>query len=338
MSTLRFVDLFCGIGGFHLGAERACSAAGISSECVLASDIDPTARAVYAERFPSAPLLGDINLIEPASAPAFDLLFAGFPCQSFSIAGEGMGFEDETRGTLFFNIAQWIGARRPQAFLLENVKGLVIHDDSQTIRTILRVLRSDLGYDVHYAVLDSWNYGVAQCRERIYIAGFRDGAGLFSDGPPFEFPPPRGGRRVVMGDIRDPSPDHRNYMSETYWQWALAHRRRHEEKGHGFGYVVRGWDEPAGTIVCGGMGTERNLLRDVPIREFPCEADPNRVPNSEGIRVMTALEFERLQGFPDGWTAVGDIPETKRRKTLANAVTVNVVEDVVGRMLPCLNL
>ena len=174
---MKFIDLFCGIGGFRIAFES------VGGKCVFSSDIDKYACATYNANFGEYPL-SDITLIDAQEIPDFDILCAGFPCQPFSIGGLRKGFQD-TRGTLFFDIERILREKRPQAFILENVKGLINHDKGKTLEVILNKLASTingssninkyddcLNYDVHYKVINSKDFGVPQNRERVYIIGF----------------------------------------------------------------------------------------------------------------------------------------------------------------------
>lgn len=168
MTHVRYFSMFAGIGGMELGIEQAAQELGLTTECVGYSEIDKAAIRTYEEHF-NHDNYGDATLIDPDTLPEFDLLVGGFPCQSFSIAGKRGGFED-TRGTLFFDIARIIKAKEPRFFILENVKGLLSHEDGQTFGTILRTL-DELGYDLVWKVLNSKDYGVPQSRERVYLVG-----------------------------------------------------------------------------------------------------------------------------------------------------------------------
>ena len=176
--------------------------------------------------------------------PDFDVLLAGFPCQAFSIAGKRGGFDD-TRGTLFFDVARIIKEKQPKAFLLENVKGLTNHRSGQTLQVILNTLREDLGYTVFYKVLNAKEYGVAQLRERIYIVGFKNGG----EGFDYPLPLPQEQRKVIRDIIEENPVDARYYLSTSYLAALKAHKARHQALGHGFGYEVRSLDEVAGTLV-----------------------------------------------------------------------------------------
>jgi DNA (cytosine-5)-methyltransferase 1 len=165
---MRYFSMFSGIGGFELGIQQAAQELGIQVECVGYSEIEPNAIRIYERHF-NHDNYGDATRINPHALPVFDLLVGGFPCQAFSIGGKRLGFED-TRGTLFFDIARILAVRQPRFLILENVKGLINHNKGKTFRTILQVL-DDLGYDVQWQVLNSKDFGVPQSRERVYIVG-----------------------------------------------------------------------------------------------------------------------------------------------------------------------
>lgn len=168
-SNYRIIDLFAGIGGIRLGYEKTHRC-----KCVFTSEWDKKCQETYSANWPNEIIHGDICEIDPVTIPDFDILCAGFPCQPFSTIGKREGFEHKTQGTLFFYIARIINVKKPRAFFLENVPGLVSHDKGKTLQTILDVLRHDLQYDVDYCVLDAADFGVPQHRKRIYIVGFRD--------------------------------------------------------------------------------------------------------------------------------------------------------------------
>ena len=180
IEKVRFIDLFAGIGGIRLGLEQSLNEKGIKHECVFTSEIKPHAIKVYKDNFPNSTIYGDITKIASENIPDFDILLAGFPCQPFSSAGRQLGFED-TRGTLFFEIARILKEKQPKYFLLENVENLLIHNLSKTdkkngekmgttLKTILKVLE-ELEYKVSWKVLPASDFGVAQIRKRIYIVG-----------------------------------------------------------------------------------------------------------------------------------------------------------------------
>ena len=321
--TIRIVDLFAGVGGIRLGFAQAAKEFGITTDCVFSCEIDDWACKTYRKNFPNDthdPKC-DITAVDAKAIPDFDVLLAGFPCQAFSIAGKRGGFED-TRGTLFFDVARIIKEKQPKVFLLENVKGLTNHRSGKTLQVILNTLREDLGYTVFYKVLNAKEYGVAQLRERIYIVGFKNGGKGFD----YPLPLPQEERKVIRDIIEEKPVDARYYLSTSYLAALKAHKARHQALGHGFGYEVRDLDEVAGTIVCGGMGKERNLIVDTRQTDFTVRTHIKGEYNKEGLRKMTPLEWERLQGFPDNWTA--GIADVHRYKQMGNSVAVPVIKAV----------
>ena len=325
--TIKTTDLFSGIGGIRLGFDLACQARGIDSSCVFASDISKNACKVYRDHFGNDPdPLCDITKVEPESLPDFDVLFGGFPCQPFSSSGHRKGFDD-LRGTLFFNIAEIIKVKRPSAVLLENVKGLVNHDGGKTLNRIMTALRDQLGYVTYSQVLNSKYFGVPQNRPRIYIVAFDSHKKVngIQIGQGFKFPE-ENGPDVRLSSILQPNPvEERYYLSKSYWETLLRHRKNHEAKGHGFGYEIKTGNDIANTIMCGGMGKERNLIMDDSQRELPDWA------NTDRIRTMTPIEWERLQGINEGWTEAA--PVSSRMRLLGNSVTVPVIQAVSEKML-----
>lgn len=174
MRNLKFIDLFAGIGGIRKGFEIACAKKGISTQCVFTSEIKPYAVKVLQQNHPGERICGDITQVDEKDIPDFDVLLAGFPCQAFSMAGKRLGFQD-TRGTLFFDVARILKAKKPTGFVLENVEGLVNHDGGKTLEVILNTL-DELGYQVSSRVLNATEFGIPQERKRIYIVGARNKA------------------------------------------------------------------------------------------------------------------------------------------------------------------
>lgn len=272
MSHLKYFSMFSGIGGFELGIEQAAADLSITTECVGYSEIDKPAIRTYEEHF-NHDNYGDATTIRADGLPGFDLLVGGFPCQAFSVAGRRRGFED-TRGTLFFDIARVLKANYPERFILENVKGLLSHDKGNTFRTILRTL-DELGYNVQWKVLNSKDYGVPQHRERVYIVGHLGGT-----------PQPEVFRRTGPGNPHSTI----GLTAET----AVAR-----------------------TLTAGGNSGGNHSGMTI-------------IRTPQGDRRLTPTEWERLQGFPDGWTIGSD---TQRYKQCGNAVTVNVVRHVASKVL-----
>ena len=318
MEELKIIDLFAGVGGIRLGFQQAAEKYGISTKCVLSSEIDKWACMTYEKNYGENPYC-DVTKVDEKEIPDFDVCLAGFPCQAFSIAGKRGGFED-TRGTLFFDVARIIKEKKPRAFLLENVKGLVNHRSGKTLETIINTLEEDLGYTTYYQILNAKDYGLAQNRERIYIVGFREG------GSGYKYPEPIKEKKVIRDIMEEKPVPARYYLSTVYIKSMKAHRARHEALGHGFGYEIRDLDDVAGTIVCGGMGRERNLIIAPRQTDFSDKGQKKGEINTEGLRVMTPLEWERLQGFPDNWTDV--LANGHRYKQMGNSVAVPVIEKV----------
>ncbi|MBR5907631.1 MAG: DNA (cytosine-5-)-methyltransferase [Bacteroidales bacterium] len=171
MESIRFIDLFAGMGGIRLGLQQACIDLGIHSHCVFTSEIKSAAISVYKQNFPSDVISGDITKISSDDIPDFDILLAGFPCQAFSYAGNRDGFADATRGTLFFDVLRILREKKPMGFILENVEGLVSHDGGRTFKTIISSLEEQ--YKVSYSILNAKSFGVPQDRKRIYIVGVK---------------------------------------------------------------------------------------------------------------------------------------------------------------------
>ena len=273
-----FIDLFAGIGGFRIAMQE------LGGKCVYSSEFDVQAQRSYFANYGEMPF-GDITKeVTKSYIPEnFDILCGGFPCQAFSLAGRRLGFKDETRGTLFFEIEAILRKHQPRAFFLENVKGLAIHDRGRTLKTILEHL-DDAGYDVvPPQILNAMDYGVPQHRERIYIIGFRKDLGI--DVTKFHYPEPTTpeGKRVCFRDVMEKTvPSVKYYLSNVYVDTLKRHRARHEAAGHGFGYEIIDINGVANAIVVGGMGRERNLVIDKRLKDF------TPVTNIKGARIQLA--------------------------------------------------
>lgn len=322
----RFIDLFAGIGGFRLAMQN------LGGKCVFSSEWDEQAKKTYFANFGEVPF-GDITKEETKQfiPDDFDVLCAGFPCQAFSIAGRRGGFED-TRGTLFFDVAEIIKRKKPKAFFLENVKGLRNHDKGRTLATILNVLREDLGYYVpDPQIINARDFGVPQNRERIFIVGFRGDLAIDH----FEYPKAMD-EVVAFEDVKEAEPvSVKYYLSTQYLKTLKEHKKRHESKGNGFGYEIIPDDGTANAVVCGGMGRERNLVYDDRLEDYTPVTHIKGEVNRLGIRKMTPREWARLQGFPDEFKF--PVADASKYKQLGNSVAVPAIKatgsEIIKRLL-----
>ncbi len=308
-----FIDLFAGIGGFRIAFQS------LGGKCVFSSEIDQYAQKTYEENFGELPL-GDITKISEKDVPDHDILTAGFPCQAFSIAGRKGGFND-TRGTLFFDVARIIKEKQPKAFFLENVKGLTSHNKGKTLEVILNTLREDLGYFVpDPQIINAKNFGVPQNRERIFIVGFRKDLNINK----FEYPQHSICSKCVQ-DIKEKNPvSVKYYLSERYLKTLRKHKERHESKGNGFGFEIINDDETANAIVVGGMGKERNLVIDKRLKNFTPVTNIKGKVNREFVRKMTPREWARLQGFPDEF--IISVSDAQAYKQFGNSVAIPAIQ------------
>jgi DNA (cytosine-5)-methyltransferase 1 len=301
-SKYSTIDLFAGIGGIRLGFET------YGCQNVFSSEWDSSAQSMYEENFGEKPF-GDINDIEPKDIPNHDILLAGFPCQPFSIAGKGLGFED-TRGTLFFNIEAIIKEKQPQAFLLENVKRLTTHDNGNTFRVITNNLKK-LGYTVYHKVFNSLDFGVPQKRERIYIVGFKENIH-------FSFPKPLGYYRPLSEILENDEDIPKSYfLSETLRNKRFSALKTIPPKPSIWHENIGGNISPLPYSCALRAGGSYNYL----------------VVNGE--RRLTSREMLRLQGFPDSFKI--NVPYSQARKIAGNSVTVPVIKAIAGEMIKALN-
>ena len=323
----KSIDLFAGIGGIRMGFDEAF---GNDIETEFVCEWDEYAQETYRTNFHDGfGITGDITKVDEKDIPPFDICLAGFPCQAFSIAGRKQGFNDDykgrCRGTLFFDVARICAYHRPKVIFCENVKGLTIHDKGNTFRVITETLEQ-LGYNVYSKVLNSRDFGVPQNRERIYIVAFRKD--IQSSG--FTFPAPTDSTKTIANIMEKEVPSVKYYLSDVYVETLRRHRERHASKGNGFGYVIRGHDEVAGAIVCGGMGKERNLIIDDRLEDFTPVTHIKGEVNREGIRKMTPREWARLQGFPDSYQF--PLADVHTYKQLGNSVTVPVIKAIAEQI------
>ena len=358
---MKYFDTFTGIGGFTLAINNAYDnrsnlrnrAENIQEDlpdsqessdrptCVGYSEIDKYASSIYQRHFPNHKNYGDITKINTEELPDFDLLVGGFPCQAFSIAGKRRGFND-TRGTLFYQLARILRDKRPRLFVFENVKGLLSHDKGNTFKTIIATL-DELGYDTQWQVLNSKNFGVPQNRERVFIVGHL-----------------RGTRRPeVFPIIGEPEENTRRTGEDISYCLDSNYHKGPNTTTKGRRQVVK---------VSGDLDKRKTYLGDIAstLAANPTSDNIARIitptnrrteyktsetcntltshyrgsPDGDGrpgvledmkIRRLTPTECERLQGFPDGWTE--GISDTQRYKCCGNAVTVNVVEEIMERLL-----
>lgn len=301
----KFIDLFAGVGGIRIPFQE------LGGECVFTSELDKYAQITYETNFEEKPQ-GDITQISEKDIPNFDILLAGFPCQAFSIAGKRLGFED-TRGTLFFDIARIIKYHRPKAFLLENVKGLINHNKKQTFKTIKETLYQ-LGYNVYFKVLNAKKFGVPQNRERIYIVGFLDDV-------KFDFPLDLN-IPVKLGDILDEQVDEKYTISDKLWESHQARKKRNREKGWGFGYSL--------------FTEESEYTSTISARYYKDGSEVLIAQENKNPRKLTPREASRLQGFPENF--IIPVSDTQAYKQFGNSVAVPVIRAVAKEMLYSLNL
>lgn len=324
--TFKFIDLFAGIGGFRIAMQN------LGGKCVFTSEWDKDAQKTYRANFGEVPF-GDITKEETKKfiPDGFEVLCAGFPCQAFSIAGKRGGFED-TRGTLFFDVAEIIKRKKPKAIFLENVKGLKNHNGGKTLDTILNVLRNDLNYFVpEPQIVNAKDFGVPQHRERIYIVGFRKDQGVTA----FEYPKPLK-KKIKFADVKEKKvPATKYFLSTQYVQTLINHKERHESKGNGFGFAIIPDEGIANAIVVGGMGRERNLVYDHRITDFTPTTHIKGTVNREGIRKMTPREWARLQGFPDKY--VIPVADASAYKQFGNSVAVPAIQATAKALLKLIN-
>lgn len=377
--AMKYFSTFSGIGGFELGIQLAhdnrpnlrngstdipndlpdLTESSNGATCVGFSEIDKYATAIYQSHFPEHKNYGDITQIDETTLPDFDLLVGGFPCQSFSIAGKRRGFED-TRGTMFFELARILRAKQPRLFVFENVKGLLSHDNGQTFSTIISTI-TELGYDCQWQVLNSKNHGVPQNRERVFIVGHL-----------------RGTRRPEVFPFRKIYKNSSQFSTKTGWtksetaiSTTLATKQFRTEQtyiqqlnqpthSNDRVYGTEGISPTLNTMQGGNRQpfvqvpeatkqgyavatvgqsinlavpnskTRRGRVSDV-AQTLDTGMQQHTLTSNARIRRLTPIECCRLQGFPDNW--VDGISDTQKYKCLGNAVTVNVITDIMQTLL-----
>jgi len=323
LQQFTFIDLFAGIGGFRLAMQR------LGGHCVFSSEWDKEAQKTYYANFGEIPF-GDITKEETKKwvPKTFDVLCAGFPCQAFSIAGKRGGFND-TRGTLFFDVATIIQRHKPKAIFLENVKGLMNHDKGRTLSTILNTLREDLNYYVpDPQIMNAKYFGVPQNRERIFIVGFRKDLQIND----FQYPEQGNVTKHLKDIVEKKVVNAKYYLSNQYLKTLKEHKARHESKGNGFGYEILDNNGIANAIIVGGMGRERNLVLDFKLKDFTPTTKIKGGINQEGVRRLTPREWARLQGFPDDFR-ISQVADASAYKQFGNSVAVPAIEATAEKVI-----
>lgn len=309
-SEFTFIDLFAGIGGMRIAFENN------GGDCVYSNEWNKYSQQTYFANFGEQPD-GDITKVDARIIPDHDILVAGFPCQPFSIAGvskkqslgRATGFEDKTQGTLFFDVCRIIKAKRPKAFMLENVKNLKRHDKGNTFKVIMESL-DELNYEVFYAILDGQNY-VPQHRERILIVGFdRQRYGNDID---FQFDISPAEHKPLMKDILEEFPDDRYTLSDKLWTYLQNYAAKHKAAGNGFGYGIA---EPDG------------VARTLSARYYKDGSEILIAQDGKNPRRLTPRECARIQGFPDTFKIV--VSDTQAYRQFGNSVVVPLMTDVAG--------
>jgi len=360
---MRYFSMFSGIGGFELGiqqnftkskdcpyGEGGASLLPRRPFCVGFSEIDKYAIQVYTKHFPTHKGYGDASKINTTELPDFDFLCGGFPCQAFSIAGKRGGFND-TRGTLFFEIARILKEKKPRMFLLENVKGLLSHDNGRTFKTIIATL-VELGYGVEWQVLNSKNFGVPQNRERVFIVGHLGDA---SGREIFPINQAYGENTKLQGHIAncltaryEGAQATGTYIGESKFNAQIKETQKLSDSQR-----IRMIDQPSVTLkgLGGGQGAKTGLYA-IPVltpdrpekrqngRRMKEDRDPSFTLTAQDkhgvfdgyrIRRLTPTECCRLQGFPDNWVDV--LSDSQKYKCLGNAVTTNVIAALFEKIL-----
>lgn len=303
----KFIDLFAGIGGIRLAFQN------LGGKCVFTSEWDTYSKKTYEANFGEVPF-GDITKISEREIPDHDILLGGFPCQPFSIAGvskknalgRAHGFLDETQGTLFFDVARIIKYKKPSAFMLENVKNLVSHDKGKTFKVITETLK-ELGYNVHYKVLDGKHF-VPQHRERIIIVGFKNS--IFNRKETFQFPK-MSETKFAIKDILESEVDNKYTLSEHLWNYLQEYAKKHKAKGNGFGF---------------GMTDLNGISRTMSARYYKDGAEILIPQNGKPPRRLTPRECARLQGFPD--TFLIPVSDNQAYKQFGNSVVTPLIQAV----------
>ena len=305
--SFKFIDLFAGIGGIRIAFEEQ------DGTCVFSSEWDKFAQLTYAANHGETPS-GDITQVNESDIPAFDVLLAGFPCQPFSHAGLKKGFED-TRGTLFFDIARIVSHHQPRAVVLENVKGLVGHDKGRTLSEIIRILEEELGYQVSFKVLNARDFGVPQNRERIVIVATK---GIEQ----FEFPDHKPVRAKVGDILETPNTISPKYtLSDRLWESHQRRKRDHVAKGNGFGFSL--------------FSSESAYTSTISARYYKDGSEILIEQPRQNPRKLTPREAARLQGFPETFSI--PVSDTQAYRQFGNSVAVPMFRYVAAALIPMID-
>ena len=306
--AFQFIDLFAGVGGIRIPFDE------LGGHCVFTSEWDIHAQKTYAANFGHVPE-GDITKVDVQNIPSHNILLGGFPCQPFSQAGHKLGFDD-TRGTLFFDVARILEFHKPEIFLLENVKGFLGHDKGRTFQVVKKVLE-DLNYLVFFKVLNARDFGVPQNRERIYIVGIhKEKLGSFV----FTFPtPPQVDVRV--GNILEKVVDEKYTLSDALWEGHKRRKREHLLKGNGFGYSL--------------FNSESKYTSTISARYYKDGSEILIEQQNKNPRKLTPREAARLQGFPDSF--VIPVSDTQAYKQFGNSVAVPVIREIAIKLIEILD-
>ena len=304
------IDLFAGIGGTRLGFYQTGRV-----KCLFGSEIEKNAVKTYHANFGDTPV-GDITKVKASDIPDHDILVGGFPCQAFSLAGLKRGFED-TRGTLFFEIARILKEKRPKAFLLENVKNLISHDNGKTFQVICSTLE-ELGYKIFPKVLKAKDFGVPQNRERIYIVGFDPEQ--VENYAEFRMPEPQK-KKTRLGDILDDDVSEKYTLSDALWKGHQRRKEEHKIKGNGFGYCM--------------FNKESEYCSTLSARYYKDGSEILIEQKGKNPRRLTPRECARLQGFPEDF--IIPVTDTQAYKEFGNSVAVPVINAIAEQMLAVLD-
>lgn len=296
----KFIDLFAGIGGIRIPFDE------LGGECVFTSEWDKFSQETYEANFGEKPA-GDITQIPVKSIPKHDLIIAGFPCQPFSMAGLKRGFND-TRGTLFFTIAEIIKYHKPKVVFLENVKNFRRHEGGKTFEVVKGVLE-ELGYTVFDKILNAKDFGVPQNRERIFIIAFKNNVN------DFEFPAPLK-KKIKVGDILEKNVDKKYTISDKLWAGHQRRKQEHREKGNGFGYQL--------------FDTNSEYTSTISARYYKDGSEILIKQKRKNPRKLTPREAARLQGFPEHF--IIPVSDNQAYKQFGNAVAVPVIRAIAKKL------